>query len=597
MRLLNAKTRVLEDFASDLIPSYAALSHTWGSEEITFQDLQEPTHTRKLGYAKIDGCCRRALAEGLEYVWVDTCCIDKSSSAELSEAINSMFQWYEHADVCYAYLADVLSDEHIYSRDSGFRKSRWYTRGWTLQELLAPSRVVFFDQMWCNLGTRAGLANILSDITGIGEDILRGQRDARDTCLAVRLSWAAKRVTTRKEDMAYCLLGILGVNMPTLYGEGDRAFARLQLEVIKFSTDQSFLAWGYNLPINTTGQPPNPGVLANNPASFENGGDIEIPKARQSPHFLMTNRGLQINLQLKTIDRECGIVLALLECHSGGRRLAIPLRRMQGKNDFVRVRGSRPIAVSKKLERWAFGRKIFIHDGHPNAQLSGPHVDLHIKGLESRGYHLSSYYPPNSLEVSNQLTIYRSPRREYLLSFGNGGIGLLVYVCAEWSTRGHELKSLKAVAAIADTRSSLEHLLVASSSVDFDRVISRFAWKQNLPLKQINVPTYNKGIQNMFYVTVFLLDGKITLDMNPNPRDSFLRSQQSSSTDILDTAQTKTYDREKDHNTALEDVAKTYHDGIQAFLLANTVVPPEDEKRMRSKASQAVMDIYSQQDS
>ncbi|KAI1337968.1 heterokaryon incompatibility protein-domain-containing protein [Xylariaceae sp. FL0016] len=153
MRLMNVNTRRLEEFLDDKIPSYAILSHTWGEDEVTFQDLDDPNHTKKSGWYKIDMCCKIAQNAGLDYVWVDTCCIDKKSSAELSEAINSMFSWYKNSQVCYAHLADVEKGKAINEPDSSFRKSRWSTRGWTLQELLAPQDLQFYDKNWSFITT------------------------------------------------------------------------------------------------------------------------------------------------------------------------------------------------------------------------------------------------------------------------------------------------------------------------------------------------------------------------------------------------------------------------------------------------------------
>ncbi|KAF1829424.1 HET-domain-containing protein [Decorospora gaudefroyi] len=248
MRLLNVHTRQLEEFFGEGIPLYAILSHTWGAEE-------------KQGYAKIDGCCRQAARHGLRYVWIDTCCIDKMSSAELSEAINSMFRWYEAANLCYDYLEDVASGLDAFGPRSKFQTSRWFTRGWTLQELLAPRRVLFFASDWTPIfdstvaGSLEGLQGgqgpmrskqpqLLSGIAGIPESVLQRHKETIFRFSSVQIFLGG--VTTRIEDMAYCLLGILGVNMPLLYGEGDRAFVRLQEVILSSSDDISVLAWGYD---------------------------------------------------------------------------------------------------------------------------------------------------------------------------------------------------------------------------------------------------------------------------------------------------------------------------------------------------------------
>ncbi|KAH7082792.1 heterokaryon incompatibility protein-domain-containing protein [Paraphoma chrysanthemicola] len=246
MRLINCSTRELEEYFGDDIPHYAILSHTWGSDEVTFTDItcDQAAAKRKKGYQKIDYTCIQALDDALEYAWVDTCCIDRSSSAELSEAINSMFDWYKKASVCYAYLSDVVVERAA----SELPKSRWFTRGWTLHELLAPNQVAFFDVGWQRLGSKSGRAQLISEITKIDESAL-GAKGSSDLCkfsVAARMSWASRRRTTRVEDIGYSLLGIFEINMPLLYGEGTRAFVRLQEEIIRRTPDDSILAWGLN---------------------------------------------------------------------------------------------------------------------------------------------------------------------------------------------------------------------------------------------------------------------------------------------------------------------------------------------------------------
>src|SRR5450432_4354296 len=159
MHLVNTSTITLSDVNSDNSPAYAIISHRWGESEVSFQDMKDGTAIEKAGYAKIAGCCAYAAEDGWQYVWIDSCCIDKSSSAELSEAINSMFRWYRDAQVCYAYLGDVPGTrDSPYTENSVFRCSAWFTRGWTLQELLAPETVVFLDQNWVEIGTKSSLA-------------------------------------------------------------------------------------------------------------------------------------------------------------------------------------------------------------------------------------------------------------------------------------------------------------------------------------------------------------------------------------------------------------------------------------------------------
>jgi hypothetical protein len=239
MRLLeiHAKSSLrLVDVTGCDIPKYAILSHTWGHdyEEVTFDDLSKGIGTSKPGFRKLAFCAEQADKDGLRFFWVDTCCIDKTNSTELTEAINSMFQWYQNAAKCYAYLSDVtinnLGRLDLLSNRSWnelFRNSRWFTRGWTLQELLAPTSVEFFSSDGRQMGSRNSLRREIQDITGIPTQALRG-RPLRQFDIKERLSWVEGRETKREEDMAYSLLGIFGVFIPLIYGEGRKnAFHRL----------------------------------------------------------------------------------------------------------------------------------------------------------------------------------------------------------------------------------------------------------------------------------------------------------------------------------------------------------------------------------
>jgi hypothetical protein len=210
----------------DNIPRYAVLSHTWGPEEVNFRDMMEGNGTSKTGFDKIRFCGEQARRDGLQYFWVDTCCIDKSSSAELAEAINSMFRWYRDAAKCYVFLSDVpradvdITDQsHQLPWESAFQISRWFTRGWTLQELIAPTSVEFFSKNRELLGDKKSLERHICEITRIPSKALRGSPLAEFSATE-RMSWAETRQTTREEDIAYSLLGIFDVHMPLIYGEG-----------------------------------------------------------------------------------------------------------------------------------------------------------------------------------------------------------------------------------------------------------------------------------------------------------------------------------------------------------------------------------------
>ena len=249
MRLLHSETLQFREFFDRDIPKYAILSHRWGDKEVSFQDMEQNRAPDGAGIEKIRGCCRQACRDGLQWVWVDTCCIDKKSSAELTEAINSMFNWYYRAEMCYVHLSDVTSREEEETLRQ-FQRSQWFTQGWTLQELLAPQHCIFFNAVWEPIGTKKTLESELATITNVESTLLNAsdiKQFLKYESVAQRMSWAASRTTTRIEDEAYCLLGIFDINMPLLYGEGAKAFRRLQLEIIKESRDESIFAWGLDI--------------------------------------------------------------------------------------------------------------------------------------------------------------------------------------------------------------------------------------------------------------------------------------------------------------------------------------------------------------
>ncbi|EPE06723.1 HET domain-containing protein [Ophiostoma piceae UAMH 11346] len=389
MRLLNVETMALEMFqGEDTMPPYTILSHCWGEEEVSLQDFQRGNYHHLKGFQKIESCCRRTKLEHFKYTWIDTCCINKDSSAELSEAINSMFLWYERAVVCYVYLEDVTWDwtDDTWFDESGeevdvdmpsgsadrkdmtrtapktqgttpmrsrstvlfhgvdlvreqtherqgktlitdkypndcqilqvlppneyhslqriqalscrpdspntiqFRSSRWFTRGWTLQELIAPEHVIFFDHTWSEIGSKIALSNLIFAITGIDklvlchsflqhsidyEDRKPLQETLRKFSVATRMYWASRRSTSRMEDIAYCLLGIFDINMPLMYGEGSRAFYRLQLEIMQEEPDPSILLFRGGFWLSGGGiswlAQDHPDILAPSPAVFSPG--------------------------------------------------------------------------------------------------------------------------------------------------------------------------------------------------------------------------------------------------------------------------------------------------------------------------------------
>nr|OQO18522.1 hypothetical protein B0A51_12213 [Rachicladosporium sp. CCFEE 5018] len=286
MRLLNTTTLAFEEFYDTQQVKYSILSHCWSQDradpEVTLQAYLSGNYNPEgQGWKKILRCCALSKEFGYEWTWIDTCCIDKSSSAELSEAINSMFKWYQDSSECYVFMDDcdgnTLPRVDEFDKDERwkqgmhvsdvanietFSKSRWFKRGWTLQELLAPREVLFYSSTDLLLGTKAELASLLSYSSGIAQEYILHPDGIRTASVAIRMSWAWDRTTTRVEDIGYCLLGIFGINMPLLYGEGQNAFQRVQHEIIRTHVDLSIFAWGIHLQ-----QPDHCSILARDESS------------------------------------------------------------------------------------------------------------------------------------------------------------------------------------------------------------------------------------------------------------------------------------------------------------------------------------------
>jgi len=401
MRLINCTTLQLEEFFGSDIPPYAILSHTWGDEEVTFADLplNQPTTVARAGYRKITFTCAQAIYDGLNYAWIDTCCIDKSSSSELSEAINSMFAWYRDSDRCYAYLSDVLEA----NMDENFPGSRWFTRGWTLQELLAPKDVFFYDREGIQLATKLEDAEWISDITGIDKTALLGPRDTFGVeiglgsfCVAKRMSWVSNRQTTRAEDMSYCLLGIFDVHMPLLYGEGDQAFLRLQEEIIRKIDDDSILAWGLDpvmhcpqgLVSDTVRKEMNgiscwTDILASSPKEFVNCANLNYA-AESTSQVTLTNTGLQIRLPIVPVyqpddpfdpNGDCGWI-GLLSCSTGSSLefvgiLLLPSQRKDKDKSSTRVSRAEIYTGTSSCNTVVVGSRTAVRSALKTVTISG----------------------------------------------------------------------------------------------------------------------------------------------------------------------------------------------------------------------------------
>jgi hypothetical protein len=504
MRLLHVLTRELHEFSSDP-PPYAILSHTWGKEEVTFEDVGKPNHSSKLGfkmgkpnytsmrgYKKIDGCCKQAQLSGFEWVWIDTCCIDKSSSAELTETINSMFAWYERSSMCYIYLEDVPPadpDDHK-AQGSAFRSSRWFTRGWTLQELLASRHRQIFDSMWQRIyldsdggPNHPGRASemedrLLSEITGIPKQCLQRITPLSNYSVSERMSWACRRSTTRVEDMAYCLLGIFEVNMPLLYGEGGRAFFRLQEEIIRKTPDETILCWdhGHCQGENSKGKPT--AALALSPAEFTHGGELYERSAvadskrfvikryeaaeRLASHTTLSNQGILIELPLQFIDELNGLALAILNVETGPvdrRRVALPVVRANRlySNIFTKAPGSTVFVLPKDYSPPPSSARIYLqHWSNKEWKISSTSIhdyplscNLELRGDSWRvdGWRCNGWYPPIPLAVNSinptkrsYASVYSSLPPRILVIFGNQTSSLLCDLVTTRNKQSFEVK-------------------------------------------------------------------------------------------------------------------------------------------------------------
>jgi hypothetical protein len=399
MRLLHTRTLRLETFNGPKFPLYAILSHTWGEDEILFEHFESSndreTKMEKKDWNKISNACQKARQHHppLQYIWIDTCCIDKSSSAELSEAVNSMFRWYESAAICYAYLKDVEVRQTTAALENSMRKALWFTRGWTLQELIAPEVVVFFSADWETIGTKNSLRSIISSITGVDIGVLLKPELLLTMSVARRMYWAANRETTRPEDIAYCLMGIFNVNMPLLYGEGNKAFIRLQEEIIKDSEDQSLFAWQY--PRDSTEQREkddleNEGILAHHPIVFKNSFDIVPHRTNHAP-YRTTNRGLKIQMPItdgtRSGENSSASFIGILSCHYEtdlSCSIGIPLNRASER--YCREKSSKLV--------------LLRHEKAESAKLNTVHIQKSGKRPAEGAYSSYCYLHRYPSEVS-----------------------------------------------------------------------------------------------------------------------------------------------------------------------------------------------------
>ncbi|KAI1736248.1 heterokaryon incompatibility protein-domain-containing protein [Xylaria scruposa] len=403
MRLLNIETFETEDFFDGWTPPYTILSHTWGLEkdEITFHDIK--TGRIKDAAArptKLTGCCERTKKDGYKYIWIDTCCIDKTSAVELGEALNSMFCWYTNASICYAYLSDVPPSSTVNDAKSAISSSRWFTRGWTLQELLAPKELRFFGSTWSFLGTRSELSTTIEQITGISRPFLLGLVSLSEASVAQRMAWASRRVTKRKEDMAYCLLGIFNVTMPMVYGEGEQSFFRLQQAIIAHTDDDSILVWGLklgNVASADVSKDQISGIFASKPADFAHCAHVVSPQGSRASLEVSGGR-LRVRLPLYTTSR--GKIYCLLNCRlesaSGLRTLGVPLALNSAggfAKEYFRPQGRLPISFPTTIESRTEQIEILI--GHRRNAEMGPNRQnwFYIEDSSEIGLNLVEVHP------------------------------------------------------------------------------------------------------------------------------------------------------------------------------------------------------------
>jgi hypothetical protein len=417
MRLIDVNTLELRSFSDNDIPDYAILSHTWGPDEVSYQELvwinrikalsssfnepslssstaslssqdeqsslvlagmemllranwspdttsgamTEENFLERPGYSKIVKAAKEAQDLKLNWIWIDTCCIDKTSSSELQESINSMYRWYWNAKVCLIYLSDIArptkSDTNTVSEfaRAAFKSCRWTKRGWTLQELVASCFCRFYYQDWRFMGEKIEFLEELADATGIPISVLDERRSVQEVSVAERMSWAANRETTRLEDTGYCLLGLFDIQMPLLYGEGEKAFIRLQQEILRTTDDYTLFAWS----AITTDKSTYRGLLARSPLEFRDCGSVERENVMSTFPISSTPIGLRVQFEFLPDPDDKSRALALIRSsNSLNQRLAIHIKCLDGSMQYARVDAGSLVAI----DDWPTGqlRTIYV---------------------------------------------------------------------------------------------------------------------------------------------------------------------------------------------------------------------------------------------
>lgn len=456
LRLIDVETYQFVDpaklWAEEKV-EYGILSHRWlaDADEVKFHEVGLPELARrKNGFFKIAWTCELAKGDGLRYVWLDTCCIDKSSSAELQESINSMFRWYAESSVCYVYLKDI--DLRSYSSPEAIKNDEWFDRGWTLQELIAPKRVEFYDRNWGWLGSKYDLKQQIHEKTGISLALLENQAELQDFSIAERMSWAASRKTTVLEDRTYSLFGLFNVNLPMLYGERENAFQRLQEEIIKTSDDHSIFAW------KGVGQYRS-GLLATAPEDFATCGSVKSTRLRKGRSaYRVTNRGVEITLNLTpwTLDT----YFARIHCNdlaanasdpaAGGPMAGIFLQRLEEDDQYARieVEGQEVVNNVRQPLNWQDNRWDNLAREVPVyvRRTRGPQLDF--TGARMYGYRIHGELLERTSK-GEPLFTFQGPKgflfddytRTVTIPNGSGSMGLIANM--DISQQGKEICEIK----------------------------------------------------------------------------------------------------------------------------------------------------------
>lgn len=385
-------------------------------EEVEESSTEDQSTARSLrarhGYQKILNIAEHCRVSQIGYFWIDTCCIDKTSSLEVTEAVLSAYRWYRDATVCFMYLADVPPTDVLHDRDSVFRRSWWFTRGWTLIELIAPTARVWFDQDWNFIFPETPL---ISEITGIDEPYLESASPTF-ACVAKRMSWAAHRSTTRQEDVAYCLMGLFDVSMQVLYGEGPQnAFMRLQRKILKTTVDPSIFVWGYDTPILDD----SARLLATSPDDFAGCRTMRRVRHAMYPlndHFLLGPRGLelktdiaQFNRRERIMDGLFGVVLSeIYDETAPDHRIVLPVSSVgaaalaeTARVILRRYPGTRPLRIASKAR--ARLHPVSLRSFYFRGEEPGNHVInvLFTPSLSTLPFKLVEVFPPQTLVPSS----------------------------------------------------------------------------------------------------------------------------------------------------------------------------------------------------